>query len=121
MAQVTELLAVPRPVVIGFLRRTARGGVRRATALNGVLSSFCERHELVLDDVVTETPQAPDEFDRLLAAISAGDDPVYGLVVPTAAHLGAAPVARRRSSQIASAQLRLLVVRPQPNHDRSLR
>ncbi len=121
MAEVTELLAVPHPVVVGFLRRGARGGDRRASALSAVLSSFCERHEYALDGVVTESPLAPDEFDRLLAAIRASGSPVYGLVVPSAAHLGAAPVARARSTQIADARLRLLVVRPQPQQDRSLR
>jgi hypothetical protein len=111
MSQVTELLDVPRPIVVGFLRAGLR--TRRQSALKAALWWYCDRHEFALDGVITESPQAqaPDEFESLLASIKAGEQAVYGLVVPSHSHLGMAAVARRRGEQIASARLRLLVVR----------
>jgi hypothetical protein len=110
MAQITELRAVPPPVVYGFLRLRGRAGGRRASALAGVVQDYCDRHELELGTVVTENDSADhdafaglvDELKRVRA---------YGVVVPSDSHLGGSSIARARRDLIACARLRLIVVR----------
>jgi hypothetical protein len=107
MAKVTELLAVPRPVVFGFLRTHGHGA--RTAALTTVVSEYCKRHELALHDVVIESPQEGDAFMELLLSVSRAD--AYGVVVPSRSHLGIASVAATRRDAIARARLRLIMVR----------
>jgi hypothetical protein len=107
MAKVTELLAVPRPVVFGFLRTHGHGA--RTAALTAVVSEYCERHELALHGVVTESPQEGDAFTELLLSISRAD--AYGVVVPSRSHLGVASVAATRRDAMSRARLRLIIIR----------
>ena len=107
MTQVTELLPVPRPVVFGLLR-TLRYRAR-VVALTAMVRDYCERHELALHAVVTESPQGDDGFTDLLASMSSAD--AYGVIVPSPSHLGVASVAALRKDAIARARLQLIVIR----------
>lgn len=110
MAEVTELRAVPPPVVYGFLRLCGRVGGRRASALAGVVQDYCDRHELELGTVVTETESAEcDAFAGLVDELTRVR--AYGVVVPSDSHLGGSSIARARRDLIARARLRLIVVR----------
>ena len=110
MAEVTELRAVPPPVVYGFLRLCGRVGGRRATALTGAVQDYCDRHELELGTVVTETESAErDAFAGLVDELTRVR--AYGVVVPSDSHLGDSSIARARRDLIARARLRLIVIR----------
>ncbi|MFF2819464.1 hypothetical protein ACFVT9_28565 [Kitasatospora cineracea] len=98
--ELTEQRPVPAPTVVGLLRLTVETAARQA-ALAEVLSEFCARRELDLTDIVTDI-----DLTELLARRG-----LYGIVLPSLAHLGAAPERVMRHRQLAEAGLQLLVVR----------
>jgi hypothetical protein len=111
MEPVTEQRPVPGPVVYGYLRMPAPNQSRRA-ALVTALRGYCDRHELTLAGVYTDssgdTCRAPG-FTGLLDAIGATGG--YGVVVPSPAHLGTGQLAARRCAAITGTGRRLILVR----------
>ncbi|GAA2773670.1 hypothetical protein [Kitasatospora cinereorecta] len=104
----TEQLPVATPLVAGLLRLPATARAR-LTALSGVLAEFCERRELRLTKVLMEDPRvAPD---RAIPDLIATRPVLYGIVLPSLAHLGTAELARERQQQLADVGTRLLLVR----------
>lgn len=111
MEPVTEQRPVPGPVVYGYLRMPAPNQTRRA-ALSMALRGYCERHELTLAGVYTDNSGdatwAPG-FSSLLDAISATGG--YGVLIPSATHLGTGQLAARRCAAITQAGRRLILIR----------
>ncbi|MFJ5879927.1 hypothetical protein [Kitasatospora cineracea] len=101
--ELTEQRPVPVPAVVGLLRLTTRTAARQV-ALAEVLSEFCARRELDLTGIATDADLAELTARRGL----------YGIVLPSLAHLGAAPERVMRHRQLAEAGLQLLVVRGRP-------
>ncbi|WP_051652998.1 hypothetical protein [Kitasatospora cheerisanensis] len=98
--ELTEQRPVRAPAVVGLLRLTTETPARQS-ALTEALAEFCRSRELDLTDVTTGGD---------LSAIT--DRPgLYGIVLPSLAHLGAAPERASRHRQLADAGLRVLVVR----------
>jgi hypothetical protein len=112
MAPLTERRPVPGPLVYGYLRLTACSRARRA-ALTRALLTCCGQHELLLGGVFTDEPLAipvlSPGFAGLLDALSL--DGSYGVVAPSAAHLGAGVTGRARLQQITETGRRLILVR----------
>ncbi|WP_051816798.1 hypothetical protein [Kitasatospora sp. NRRL B-11411] len=98
--ELTEQRPVPAPAVVGLLRLTTRTAARQA-ALAEVLAEFCAQRELDLTEIATDVDLAELTVRRGL----------YGIVLPSLAHLGAAPERVIRHRQLAEAGLQLLVVR----------
>ncbi|MFF0409677.1 hypothetical protein ACFYUY_04485 [Kitasatospora sp. NPDC004745] len=98
--ELTEQRAVPPPIVVGLLRLPS-GTPNRYVALAAVLADFCARRELNLTRVITE-----GDLDEIT-----GRPGLYGIVLPSMAHLGAVEGRSARRQQLAEAGLQLLVVR----------
>ncbi|WP_162824224.1 hypothetical protein [Peterkaempfera bronchialis] len=112
MEPLTEHRPLHSPVVYGFLH-LVRAPVSRHAALAQALAEYCRRHELLLAGVFTERHRPEDAsspaFTGLLDVLAMSG--TYGVVLPTASHLGPRPVVRARSDRIAAAGTRLLLVR----------
>ncbi|MEV4474687.1 hypothetical protein [Nonomuraea sp. NPDC049504] len=121
MWTLTEQHDVDGPIVYGYLR-LHRSTPERLAALMVTLSQYCDQHELQLCGVFTDrgarsvdSPAFAGLLDVLLLSGA------YGVVLPTATHLGGKQIAGRRRQQVAATGARLLLVRPaQPAHRASL-
>jgi hypothetical protein len=111
--RITEHRPCDGPVVYGYLRLTSRSVTRR-TALLAALQGYCEQHELTLITTFTEygtaTTDLPAAFAGLLDVLTLAD--TYGVVMPSAPHLGRGEIAVQRRRHIARAGGRLLLIRP---------
>jgi hypothetical protein len=112
MAPLTEWRPVPGPVVYGYLRLAACTRARRV-ALTRALVTYCSQHELLLGGVFTDEP-----FSRLVLAPGFAGlldvltlEGSYGVVTPSAAHLGSGVTGRTRVQKIIETGRRLMLVR----------
>lgn len=109
---ITEQRPCAFPVVCGFVRLSATRHARRS-ALETAIRNFCREHELALGDVFIEQQGQPTcsggPFVGLLAAMA--DPNIYGVVLPSAAHLGRGETATVRRYQIQRRGARLLLIR----------
>ncbi|MEV0344923.1 hypothetical protein AB0H88_04105 [Nonomuraea sp. NPDC050680] len=107
----TEQHEVDGPIVYGYLR-LHRSTTERQAALTVALAQYCEQHELqlcgIFTDRGTESAHAP-AFAGLLDVLLLSN--VYGVVLPTAHHLGGKHIAVRRREQLNAIGARLLFVR----------
>jgi hypothetical protein len=107
----TEQHDVDDPIVYGYLR-LHRSTTERQAALTVALTQYCEQHELqlcgIFTDRGTESADAP-AFAGLLDVLLLSN--VYGVVLPTAHHLGGRHIAARRREQLNAIGTRLLFVR----------
>lgn len=111
MEPITELRLVRGPVVYGYLRMPVPGPARRA-ALTMALRGYCDRHELILGGVFTDTSGDgtwTPGFTALIDAVLAAGG--YGVIVPSPAHLGARHLAAQRSAAIKRNGGRLILIR----------
>ncbi|MFI6769611.1 hypothetical protein [Streptomyces sp. NPDC050355] len=112
MEPLTEHRPVHGPIVYGFLRLPKTAAARQ-TALTGALAEYCRSHELVLGGIFIERGSATSApsaaFTGLLDVLDLPD--VYGVVLPTASHLGPKPIAAERRREIAGSGVRLMFVR----------
>jgi hypothetical protein len=112
MDPLTEQRPVSGPVVYGFLR-LARASAARQAALTATLAEYCKQHELQLSGIFTERDAVAGPssaaFTGLLDVLALSG--VYGVVAPTASHIGPRAIARSRGRQIEAAGARLLLVR----------
>lgn len=118
MELLTEHRPINGPVVYGFLH-LAKAPAGRADALTAALADYCRRHELLLGAVFTERaspdanalddPGPSAAFTGLLDVLALPDS--YGVVMPTASHLGPRPVATARRRRLAEAGTRVLLLR----------
>ena len=110
MEPITELRQVNRPVVYGYLR-VPRASAARREALVTALAAYCQQHELSLSGLFTEpgAQGATPAFVGLLDVLELPD--FYGVVLPTASHLGPRGTAAERRLHIKAAGARLLLVR----------
>ena len=109
----TEQYPCPFPLVYGYIRLT-RDNAIRLRALESVVTTYCDQHELRLGGVFAERPEVvSSEFASLLNAVSAPG--VYGVVIPSGLHLGRGSLAAVRRDRVLTAGARLLVIR---NHHR---
>jgi hypothetical protein len=110
MEPITERRAVPGPVVYGYLRLATLSLARRA-ALTTALDSYCDRHELMLAGVFTDsgtgTTWTPGFTGLIHAVLASGN---YGVVVPSLAHLGAGQAGAQRAAAITGTGRRLMLV-----------
>ncbi|WP_037872644.1 hypothetical protein [Streptomyces sp. NRRL S-37] len=116
MEPITELRPVDGPVVYGYLRLTRVSAARRE-ALATTLAEHCRRHELFLSGLFTErgdSGRATSAFVGLLDVLELPD--VYGVVLPTASHLGPRGTTAERRRRIERAGARLLLVRRSRRH-----
>ena len=119
MEPLTEHRPLNNPVVYGFLH-LFKAPVGRDSALTAALTEYCHQHELLLGAVFTERA-APDQGERstaftgLLDVLALPD--TYGVVLPTASHLGPRQVAAARRKRLADAGARVLLLRS-PNQAR---
>ncbi|MFI5534138.1 hypothetical protein ACIA8O_36940 [Kitasatospora sp. NPDC051853] len=104
----TEQHLVPVPSVVGLLRAAVLTEAKRGV-LADVLTDYCESRELALTTVVIE--QANDDPRKTVTRIIDAHPGLYGIVLPSIAHLGAAAVARARRRQLEANGTRLLIVR----------
>jgi hypothetical protein len=114
MEPVTEQRPVPGVVVYGYLRLSGTSPERR-TALTAALCGFCDRHELLLAAVFTDTGETGTKlpaFTGLLDMVRASS--CYGVVIPSPGHLGTHRSAGHRSAAITGAGHRLIIMRPVP-------
>lgn len=114
MEPITERRAVPGPVVYGYLRLAAPSPARRA-ALTMALGGYCDRHELMLAGVFTDSGNGKARtpgFTGLIDAILASGS--YGVVVPSLAHLGAGQLGAQRVAAITGTGRRLMLVHNTP-------
>ena len=111
MEPITEQRPVPGPVVYGYLRMPAANQTRRA-ALTLALRGYCDRHELTLGGVYTDsgddTAWQPGFTSLLDAILTTGG---YGVIIPSLTHLGTGQLATRRSATITRTGRRLILVR----------
>jgi len=120
-SDITEQRPCAFPLVYGFVRVP---GSRRArwSALDATIRMFCSEHELTLGDVFVERcglPYSPGPaFAGLLTALAIPH--TYGVVLPSAAHLGRREVAMRRRNQLEQIGVRLLVIRDSSRYSRAL-
>ncbi|WP_336213616.1 hypothetical protein [Nonomuraea sp. LPB2021202275-12-8] len=111
MWTLTEQHDVDGPIVYGYLR-LHRSTPERQAALTVALAQYCEQHELQLCGIFTDRgTESADTvaFTGLLDVLLLSN--VYGVVLPTAHHLGGKPVATRRREQLDAIGARLLFVR----------
>lgn len=112
MAPLTEWHPVPGPLVYGYLRLPACSRARRA-ALTRALLTYCGQHELLLGGVFTDEPLGglvlSPGFAGLLDALRV--DGSYGVVTPSATHLGSGVTGRARLRKIAETGRRLMLIR----------
>jgi hypothetical protein len=101
MAPLTERRPVPGPLVYGYLRMAACSRARRV-ALTRALVAYCCQHELLLGGVFSDEPFSgvvlTPGFAGLLDALTL--DGSYGVVTPSAAHLGPGVTGRARMQEI---------------------
>jgi hypothetical protein len=108
MEPLTQHRPVADPVVYGFLRLRREPAAREA-ALARSLAEYCRQHELGLSAVFTERSPHSAAFTGLLDVLALPGS--YGVVLPTASHLGAKPTAAHRRRQIDETGARLLLIR----------
>ncbi|MER7362673.1 hypothetical protein [Nonomuraea wenchangensis] len=111
MWTLTEQHDVDGPIVYGYLR-LHRSTPERQAALTVALAQYCEQHELQLCGIFTDRGTEPADapsFAGLLDVLLLSN--VYGVVLPTAHHLGGKHVAARRREQLNAIGARLLFVR----------
>ncbi|WP_116211644.1 hypothetical protein [Streptomyces olivoreticuli] len=110
MEPLTEHRRVSGPVVYGFLRLVNVPAARGA-ALEQSLAEYCHRHELTLSGLFTERIAEVDSaaFTGLMDALEVPG--TYGVVLPSASHLGPKAIAAARSNRIAASGVRLLLAR----------
>ncbi|MEU8580547.1 hypothetical protein [Streptomyces abikoensis] len=110
MEPLTEHRLVSGPVVYGFLRLVNASTAREA-ALKRSLAEYCRQHELSLSGVFTERVATVNSaaFTGLMDAL--GVPGTYGVVLPSASHLGPRAIAIARGRRIAASGARLLLVR----------
>lgn len=111
MEPITEQRPVHGPVVYGYLRLPVPSHPRR-DALTRALLGYCDRHELILGGIYTDSggdnARTPGFTGLLDAILTAGG---YGVIIPSPAHLGAGPVAAQRSAAITMTGRRLILLR----------
>lgn len=112
MEPLTESRPVPGPLVYGYLRLPSSSRTRRA-ALTRALAAYCGQHELLLGGVFTDDAHSravlSPGFAALLEALVLKD--CYGVVTPSAAHLGGGVTGRTRIHRITETGRRLMLVR----------
>jgi hypothetical protein len=112
MAPLTECRPVPGPLVYEYLRLAAPSRSRR-DALTRTLAAYCGQHELLLGGVFTDEwlaiPVLSPGFAGLLEALTV--DGSYGVVAPSAAHLGTGLAGRARLGKITETGQRLMLIR----------
>ncbi|GAA0372879.1 hypothetical protein [Streptomyces blastmyceticus] len=110
MEPLTEHRRVSGPVVYGFLR-LVNVSTARQEALEQSLAEYCRRHELSLSGLFTEriTEVNSAAFTGLMDALEVPG--TYGVVLPSASHLGPRAIAAVRGKRIAATGARLLLVR----------
>ncbi|WP_269857060.1 hypothetical protein [Streptomyces sp. RPT161] len=114
MEPLTEHRQVAGPVVYGYLR-LARASATRQAALAASLAEYCRQHELLLSGVFTERSTSQEvAFIGLLDVLALPD--TYGVVLPSASHLGPKAIAAAREKQIEAAGARLLLIRSSRQH-----
>lgn len=116
MEPLTELRPVNGPVVYGYLS-LSRASAARRDALVTALAEYCRLHELSLFGLFFERgapERATPAFAGLLDVLELPD--VYGVVLPTASHLGPRGTTAERRRRIERAGARLLLVRPGRSH-----
>lgn len=107
----TEQHDVDGPIVYGYLRLRHSTPDRKA-ALTLALAQYCDQHELQLCGIFTDrgsTSASSPAFAGLLDVLLLSN--AYGVVLPTAHHLGGKHVAARRRAQLNEIGTRLLFVR----------
>jgi hypothetical protein len=109
---ITEQRPCAFPVVYGFVRLPGGGNTRR-NALETALRTFCVEHELTLGGVFVEragtASSSSPAFAGLLATLTLPD--IYGVVMPSAVHLGRGGIATSRRNQLKRIGARLLLMR----------
>ncbi|ARZ72592.1 hypothetical protein SMD11_7016 [Streptomyces albireticuli] len=110
MEPLTEHRSVSGPAVYGFLRLVNVPTVREK-ALEESLAEYCRQHELTLSGLFTERVAEANSaaFTGLIDAL--GVPGTYGIVLPSASHLGPKAIAAVRSKRIAATGARMLLVR----------
>ncbi|WKK23920.1 hypothetical protein QZH56_35415 [Streptomyces olivoreticuli] len=110
MEPLTEHRRVSGPVVYGFLRLVNVPAARRA-ALEQSLAEYCRQHELTLSGLFTEriTEVNSVAFTGLMDVLEVPG--TYGVVLPSASHLGPKAIAAARGKRIAASGVRLLLAR----------
>lgn len=112
MAPLTEWRPVPGPLVYGYLRMAACSRARRM-ALTRALVTYCFQHELLLGGVFSDEPFGgpvlTPGFAGLLDVLTLEGS--YGVVTPSAAHLGSGVTGRARIQKITETGHRLMLVR----------
>src|SRR5689334_3621388 len=112
MAPLTEWHPVPGPLVYGYLRLSACSRARRV-ALTRALVTYCGQHELLLGGVFSDEPfnslVLTPGFAGLLDVLALEGS--YGVVTPSAAHLGSGVTGRTRIQKITETGRRLMLVR----------
>lgn len=110
MEPLTEHRRVSGPVVYGFLRLVNVSTAREA-ALKRSLAEYCRQHELSLSGVFTERVIKVNSaaFTGLMDTLDVPG--TYGVVLPSASHLGPRAIAAARGKRITVAGARLLLVR----------
>ena len=112
MESLTEWRPVPGPLVYGYLRLSACSRARRLALTRAVLT-YCGQHELLLGGVFTDEPLGSlvlsPGFAGLLDALSLEGS--YGVVTPSAAHLGSGVTGRTRLQKVTETGRRLMLVR----------
>ncbi|MGK5641267.1 hypothetical protein ACSNOK_23565 [Streptomyces sp. URMC 126] len=110
MEPLTEHRRVSGPAVYGFLR-LVNVPTAREEALKRSLVEYCRRHELSLSGVFAErlTAVTSAAFVGLMDALAVSGS--YGVVLPSASHLGPRSMAAARGRHIEATGTRLLLVR----------
>lgn len=110
MEPLTEHRHVSGPVVYGFLRLVNVPTAREA-ALEQSLAEYCLRHELTLFGLFTERVNEVTSaaFTGLMDTLQVPG--VYGVVLPSASHLGPKAIAEVRGKRITETGARLLMAR----------
>ncbi|TDB98148.1 hypothetical protein E1267_39070 [Nonomuraea longispora] len=111
MSTLTEQHPVDGPIVYGYLR-PRRSTPERYAALTVTLAQYCDQHELQLCDIFRDREGKPGDdsaFTGLLDVLTLSS--AYGVVLPTAGHLGEKHLAARRREQIGAIGVRLFLVR----------
>ncbi|MCQ8769771.1 hypothetical protein [Streptomyces telluris] len=110
MEPLTEHRRVSGPVVYGFLR-LVNVSTARQKALKDSLAGYCRQHELTLSGLFTERVTTVNSavFTGLMDALEMPG--TYGVVLPSASHLGPRAIATARGKRIAATGARLLLAR----------
>ncbi|MGW1196521.1 hypothetical protein ACWD4B_11800 [Streptomyces sp. NPDC002536] len=110
MEPLTEHRHVSGPVVYGFLRLD-NVSPARAAALELSLAEYCRQHELSLCGLFTERIVTVNSaaFTGLMDVLDVPG--TYGVVLPSAPHLGPKGIAAGRRQRITATGARLLLAR----------